>query len=226
MPDRARRLPRRRVLAEEDDLRRGQRSSTSRPRATRRSVPCSTRRRWRQLRDADALVEVVRGFPDLTGGAADARSRTSTNFDSELVLADLAQVEKRLERLKKEKGKEREQALLERCQEHLEAEQPLRTLDLTPEERARSPASRSCRSRPLLRRAERPRGGRRGAAPGRGRRPCARRAARERDGALGADRDGDRASSTPATGRRSSPTSASPRARATASSAPPTSCST
>src|SRR5207249_2577703 len=52
-----------------------------------------------QLRDADALVEVVRGFPDLAGApptpAADLES-----FAAELVLADLAVIEKRLERLR------------------------------------------------------------------------------------------------------------------------------
>jgi ribosome-binding ATPase YchF (GTP1/OBG family) len=55
------------------------------------------------LRDADALVEVVRGFPDLAGAAA-TPAEDVAGFAAELVLADLAVIERRLERLKKEKG--------------------------------------------------------------------------------------------------------------------------
>src|SRR5262249_31618888 len=79
-----------------------------------------------QMRDADALVQVVRGFADLaTEDAADA-ARDIAAFAGELVLADLAIVEKRLERLRKEKGKEQEAELLARCAAALEAETPLR----------------------------------------------------------------------------------------------------
>src|SRR5262249_62391513 len=86
------------------------------------------------LRDADALVEVVRGFPDLIGAAPRA-AEDIADFEGELVLADLGQVEKRLERCRKEQGKEREGALLERLQVHLDAGQPLRTLGLSADER-------------------------------------------------------------------------------------------
>jgi ribosome-binding ATPase YchF (GTP1/OBG family) len=83
-----------------------------------------------QMRDADALVQVVRGFPDpLTQDAADA-ARDIEAFKNELVLADLAIVEKRLERLRKEKGKEQEAELLQRCLTALEAETPLRRIAL------------------------------------------------------------------------------------------------
>src|SRR3989454_547954 len=102
-----------------------------------------------QLRDADALVEVVRGFPDLAGApptpAADLES-----FAAELVLADLAVIEKRLERLKKEKGHERERALLERLAPSLEAGTPLRTLGLAAEERALLAGFAFLSLRPLL----------------------------------------------------------------------------
>lgn len=101
------------------------------------------------LRDADALVEVVRGFPDLAGGEATPLEDIAA-FDSELVLADLAQVEKRAERCRKEKGKERELALLGRLQEHLEAEKPLRILDLAPEERSELAGFAFLSLRPLL----------------------------------------------------------------------------
>jgi ribosome-binding ATPase len=83
-----------------------------------------------QMRDADALVQVVRDFPDpITQDAADP-ARDIAAFKSELVLADLAIVEKRLERLRKEKGKEQEVELLERCAAALEAETPLRRVAL------------------------------------------------------------------------------------------------
>lgn len=84
-----------------------------------------------QMRDADALVQVVRAFPDpITEEPADP-GRDIDNFKSELILADLAVVEKRLERLRKEKGKEHERELLERCREALDAEKPLRRVDLS-----------------------------------------------------------------------------------------------
>jgi GTP-binding protein YchF len=86
-----------------------------------------------QMRDVDALTQVVAAFDD-PGGERPSPLAQLENFAAELILADLGIVEKRLERLKKEKGKEREQKLLERCHEHLGGEQPLRTLDFTPEE--------------------------------------------------------------------------------------------
>ncbi|MBI1815022.1 MAG: redox-regulated ATPase YchF [Deltaproteobacteria bacterium] len=87
-----------------------------------------------QMRDADALVQIVRGFTDPISGDAAAPARDIENFRSELILADLAVIEKRIERLKREKGKEREHDLLQRCQQALEAEQPLRSVSLAPEE--------------------------------------------------------------------------------------------
>jgi GTP-binding protein YchF len=85
-----------------------------------------------QMRDSDALVQVVRGFADPMTGDAAIPVRDIANFRSELILADLQVVENRLERLRKEKGKEQEQALLERCRAALEAEKALRSLDLSP----------------------------------------------------------------------------------------------
>jgi hypothetical protein len=87
-----------------------------------------------QMRDADALVQIVRAFADPISGEPAAPARDIENFRGELMLADLAVIEKRLERLHKEKGKEREQDLLSRCKTALDAEQPLRTLAFAPEE--------------------------------------------------------------------------------------------
>jgi GTP-binding protein YchF len=87
-----------------------------------------------QMRDMDALVQVVRGFDDEVTGAAPDPVHDVVNFRGELILADLVLVERRLERLVKEKGKEAERALLERCKAHLDAELPLRSLDLLAED--------------------------------------------------------------------------------------------
>lgn len=89
-----------------------------------------------QMRESDALVQVVRGFADEVSGAAPDPVRDLSNFKSELLLADLVLIEKRLERLKKEKGREQERALLERCKAQLDAEQPLRQLELAAEDAA------------------------------------------------------------------------------------------
>jgi hypothetical protein len=102
-----------------------------------------------QLRDADALVEVVRAFPDLTGAPA-RPAQDMEAFAAELVLADLAVVEKRLERLRKEKGRERERALLERIAPELEAGRALRTVALSPEDRRELAGFAFLSLRPLL----------------------------------------------------------------------------
>ncbi|MDX2171312.1 MAG: redox-regulated ATPase YchF [Deltaproteobacteria bacterium] len=85
-----------------------------------------------QMRDADALVQVVRGFPDPVTQDAATPARDVEGFKSELVLADLAILEKRHERLRKEKGKEQEAELVGRCKAALEAETPLRRIELSP----------------------------------------------------------------------------------------------
>ncbi|HKA55289.1 MAG TPA: DUF933 domain-containing protein, partial [Candidatus Binatia bacterium] len=71
-------------------------------------------------------------------------------FHTELILADLAVIEKRLERLKKEKGKEREKELLEKCQKVLEEEQPLRSVPFLTEEQALLSGFAFLSQKPLL----------------------------------------------------------------------------
>lgn len=98
------------------------------------------------MRDADALAHVVRAFhhpavPHPQGSVDAVRDFYALN--NELLLADLEVVEKRLERLSKDIKKVRnpeldnEYALLQRCQEALEAERPVRSLPLTEAERKR-----------------------------------------------------------------------------------------
>ena len=88
------------------------------------------------MRDADALAHVV-GVHD--NGSDPMRDFNDLN--SEILLADLAVVEKRLDRVSKDLGKmkkadlQREQQLLCRCREALEMERPLRSLPLSEDER-------------------------------------------------------------------------------------------
>jgi len=96
------------------------------------------------LRDVDAIAHVIRVFDDPSVPHAEGSIdplRDVTNLDLELILSDHEQVSKRLERVdkdlkkKKDPGLEWEKAVLEKCKAHLEAEKPLRELELTPEER-------------------------------------------------------------------------------------------
>ncbi|MEW5722319.1 MAG: DUF933 domain-containing protein [Thermodesulfobacteriota bacterium] len=85
---------------------------------------------WNQARDCDALIQVVRNFGGY--GFEDPNPESDlAQLEQELVLADLVVVDKRLDRLRREKkvGKpvdEEELALLEEAYAHLEAGKPLR----------------------------------------------------------------------------------------------------
>ena len=96
------------------------------------------------LRDVDAIAHVIRVFDDPSvphsEGSIDPL-RDVTNLDLELILSDHEQISKRLERVEKDLKKkketllEHERGVLEKCKAHLEAEKPLRELELTAEER-------------------------------------------------------------------------------------------
>src|SRR5579863_4107913 len=95
------------------------------------------------LRNVDALIHVLRAFENEAVphvGTIDP-SRDAKNLEFDLMLSDLTQVEKRLERLEKDLKKmrtadlEKENALLLRCKSSLEAEKPLRELEMTPDEK-------------------------------------------------------------------------------------------
>jgi len=95
------------------------------------------------LREADALAHVVRLFEDPSvpheGGSLDAM-RDIEGVEIELMLYDLEQAAKRIERVEKDLKKkkdtqlEAELQLLTRCRQALEAEKPLRELEFKPEE--------------------------------------------------------------------------------------------
>jgi len=93
------------------------------------------------LRTVDALLLVVGAFQD--GGASALADLAS--LETEFVLSDLEIVDKRLDRLEREvrmargddaerQTKARELEVLARLKAGLEAEQPIRTLELSPEE--------------------------------------------------------------------------------------------
>ncbi|MCA9665331.1 MAG: DUF933 domain-containing protein [Myxococcales bacterium] len=83
-----------------------------------------------QMRNADVLVHVVRGFenPMLAKDADVARDEAL--FDDELLLLDLSVMEKRRARFRKESRKDRAADVTEKATAHLENGEPLRTLEL------------------------------------------------------------------------------------------------
>jgi len=101
------------------------------------------------LRDADALVQVVRGFPDMAGAAATPIADIQS-FSTELAISDLAQIEKKVERLKKEKGSDREIGIFTRLQQILEDGKPLRTAGLPADEQSFLAGFAFLSLRPLL----------------------------------------------------------------------------
>ena len=107
-----------------------------------------------QLREVDALAQVVRAFDDPLASEPPAPVRDLNAFQTELILADLAVIEKRLERIRKEavKAREREMEkdLLTRCRSMLEEERPLRSLEFLPEERTLLSGFAFLSAKPLL----------------------------------------------------------------------------
>jgi len=86
---------------------------------------------WTAVRDADALIHVLRNFR-MFGMDDPQPAADFEKLEQELIISDLAVVEKRLERMNAEakKGKPpdaEERALLEKCRDLLEAETPIRS---------------------------------------------------------------------------------------------------
>src|SRR5262245_9694920 len=102
------------------------------------------------MREMESLCQVARAFADPTAGAAGEPLREVADLETEMILADLELVEKRLERLKKEKGQPRENELLVQLQGQLEAGRPLRDLPLAEDDRALLAGYRFLTQKPLL----------------------------------------------------------------------------
>jgi len=110
------------------------------------------------IREVDAIVHVLRCFddPDIThvlGGVDPARDRDIV--ETELALADLDTVERRLERVEKkaksgDKEAVKEKAVLQKAHEALTTGRALRTLDLEDEDRAILKGFQLLTSKPVL----------------------------------------------------------------------------
>jgi GTP-binding protein YchF len=97
------------------------------------------------LRSVDAIAHVLRAFDDPAvphlGDLNPLRDAQTLEFD--LIVSDLGQIEKRLERLQKDLKKARtdevvkENELLLRAKAHLETEKPLREMEMTPDDKKR-----------------------------------------------------------------------------------------
>lgn len=110
------------------------------------------------LRQVDALAHVVRAFDDPAiphVGAIDPL-RDIKNVDFDLMVSDLGQIEKRLERLEKDVKKqknvelERELELLQRAKAHLESEKPLREMPMGAEDKKRIRGFMFLSEKPML----------------------------------------------------------------------------
>ena len=115
-----------------------------------------------RLRDSDALLHVVRAFEDASNphpeGSVDP-ARDLDRLDTEFLLADLALVDRRLERLKtsgrhgtpaERESNEREEAILVRLKAALEAGSPIRDVALEPEEEKAIRGFRFLTQKPVL----------------------------------------------------------------------------
>jgi GTP-binding protein YchF len=111
------------------------------------------------LRVVDALAHVLRIFESDTvpheKGSVDAM-RDFEDVEIELILSDFAVVEKRMERVDKDRKKlrnpelDKEFALLERCKAELEANRPLRSLTLDDEDEKRIRGFQFLSLKPML----------------------------------------------------------------------------
>jgi ribosome-binding ATPase len=110
------------------------------------------------IRDVDAIAHVLRAFDDpAVPHVGDLNPlRDAQNLEFDLIVSDLGQIEKRLERLQKDLKKmktaelEREHELLLRSKAHVETEKPLREMQMTPDDKKRVRGFRFLSEKPVL----------------------------------------------------------------------------
>jgi len=110
------------------------------------------------LRTMDALIHVLRAFdePSIPHVGDIDPLRDAKNVDFDLIVNDLGQIEKRLERLEKDLKKmktaelEREFDLLKRAKIHLETERPLREMEMSSEDKKRIRGFMFLSQKPIL----------------------------------------------------------------------------
>jgi len=110
------------------------------------------------LRQVDALIHVLRAFESdeipHVGPIDPLRDIKNVEFD--LMVSDLGQIEKRLERLEKDLKKmktpelEKENELLIKAKAQIEAEKPLREMEMTPEDKKRIRGFMFLSEKPIL----------------------------------------------------------------------------
>ena len=110
------------------------------------------------LRQVDAICHVVRAFEDHAiphvGPIDPLRDIKNVEFD--LMVSDLGQIEKRMERVEKDLKKmrsadlEKEFELLKKAKAHLETERPLRELEMTLEDQKRFRGFMFLSEKPIL----------------------------------------------------------------------------
>jgi len=115
-----------------------------------------------RLRDSDALLHVVRAFEDPANPHPDGSvdpDRDIERLDLEFMLADLAMAERRLERLKtsarhgtaaEREAAEREEVVVRRIHEGLQAGSPIRDLGLDPDDEKAIRGFRFLTQKPVL----------------------------------------------------------------------------
>ena len=110
------------------------------------------------LRQVDALIHVLRAFEsdEIPLVAPIDPLRDVKNVEFDLMVSDLGQIEKRLERLEKDLKKmktpdlEKENELLKKAKAHLETEKPLREMEMSPEDKKRIRGFMFLSEKPML----------------------------------------------------------------------------
>jgi ribosome-binding ATPase len=103
-----------------------------------------------RIRDQDVLCLVLRAFPNPALETAADPAAEFDAFNAECILADLAMVERRLERAAKDKPDALEMAAFELMQDTLEQELPLRSLSAEALDRSRLTGYAFLTDRPLM----------------------------------------------------------------------------
>lgn len=101
------------------------------------------------LKEVDALAVVLRGF-DGGDGSPPNPIRELSDFEAELLLNDQVVIERRLERLVREKGFERQKVVLERCLACLNEQRGLRHIELSADEERELSSFTFLSRKPLL----------------------------------------------------------------------------
>jgi GTP-binding protein YchF len=111
------------------------------------------------VRNADALLHVVRAFSNDGGSDAADPWRDVSEMDTEFAIADLSVIEKRLEKLRtsgrhgspaEREANAQEEALLDRIEPEVSAGRPLRAVALTDDEELRLRGYRFLSQKPIL----------------------------------------------------------------------------